>query len=110
MNRFTPGPWHYVTHSWSNASVITKNECICALDISYADEKNQLSLEAVMAANARLIAAAPQLFEACKAFIEYDKNDATDGVAMMFAYSDMLKACRAAIAKAEGGQKVNGNV
>ena len=51
----------------------------------------------------RIRAAAPDLLKACKLFIEYDKNDATDGVAMMFAYSDMLKACRAAIAKAEGG-------
>jgi len=64
MSAHTPGPWHYVASSWSNASVITKNECICGLDISYADEKNQLSLESVMAANARLIAAAPNLLEA----------------------------------------------
>lgn len=51
-------------------------------------------------ANARLIAVAPELLEACKLFVAYDNNDATDGVAMMVAYNNAVIAARAAIAKA----------
>ncbi len=51
-------------------------------------------------AHARLFVAAPELLAACEAIIAYDNNDATDGVAMMIAYNNMITAARAAITKA----------
>jgi hypothetical protein len=52
-------------------------------------------------ANARLIAAAPELLAAAKLFVAYDAATDDDHVAMMLNYADALEATRAAIAKAE---------
>lgn len=51
-----------------------------------------------------LLAQRDELMAACKLFIAYDNNDATDGVAMMIAYNNAVTAARAAIAKAEGAK------
>jgi hypothetical protein len=54
-------------------------------------------------ANARLIAAAPELYEAVRLFVEeYDQNDDSSGVGMMIAYNRALEAAKAALAKARG--------
>ena len=55
----TPGPWRVFNHSWSDTSILAVDfdHAVCLLDINYATEESQEADEAVMAANARLIAA-----------------------------------------------------
>lgn len=55
-------------------------------------------------ANARLIAAAPELLNAVQAFIDYDKDgfDEEDHAALMIMYADALRLSKAAVAKATG--------
>ena len=57
-------------------------------------------------ANARLIAAAPELLEALKEYIAAGENSvtATDDVAAMIRFGEANKAALAAIAKATGDQ------
>lgn len=46
--------------------------------------------------------AAPDLLEACQAFVSYSDMDEDDHTQLMLAYSDMLSKARAAILKATG--------
>jgi len=63
----TPGPWELFEHSWSDSSIYggPKNEkLICKFSIyGEATEETQEHLEKEMDANARLIAAAPELLK-----------------------------------------------
>lgn len=93
--KHTPGPWRVFNHSWSDTSILADgfDHGICLLDINHATEESQEADEALMAANARLIAAAPELLDALKAAVstielEYGPNSCT--------------AYRALITKAEG--------
>lgn len=104
MSKHTPGPW-YALPGLHNFSVRYKtgDKNLPMVNIAnvrghYGDGFPFGSSEA----NLRLILAAPDLLEACKLVIAYDKNDATDGVAMMVAYNNAVKAARDAIAKATG--------
>jgi hypothetical protein len=52
-----------------------------------------------------LIAAAPELYEAARLFVEeYDAPEDDDGVAMMLSYNRALEAGKSALAKARGEQ------
>lgn len=51
-------------------------------------------------ANARLIAAAPLLLEACRLIVKYDEGDQQNSIELMNAYADALDAARAAIQSA----------
>jgi hypothetical protein len=64
--KHTPGPWRVFNYSWSDTSILADgfDHGICLLDINHATEESQEADEAVMAANARLIAAAPDLLTA----------------------------------------------
>lgn len=54
-------------------------------------------------ANAHLISAAPELLEACKAFIAYEESEKESNyIPSMFLYSKAVTKVRAAISKAEG--------
>lgn len=53
-------------------------------------------------ANAKLIAAAPDLLEAVAAFLHYDGQDPVDSVQMMLDYADARDKAIAAYAKATG--------
>jgi hypothetical protein len=65
--KHTPGPWTVCEHSWSRTGIYAKHIGVAALDIEYdADENTQAEWEAVMAANARLIAKAPDLLHCLK--------------------------------------------
>lgn len=55
-------------------------------------------------ADARVMAAAPELAEACAAFVAYDEADQASDVALMLAYADALKLAKAALRKARGDQ------
>lgn len=99
MSNHTPGPWvirfggnplsddGFTVASTNAADVRVVAECwpcTCSME----DRKT-------LAANVRLIAAAPELLEACKAAMADDMNDAARVIAML----------EAAIAKAEGTAK-----
>jgi len=66
MSKHTPGPWRVFEHSWCDTSIVADgfDHGICSLDINHATEETQEADEALMAANARLISAAPELLEA----------------------------------------------
>lgn len=62
---FTPGPWAHVKHSWADVGIYAGSTQIALLSIEReATEENQDELEARQAADARLIAAAPELLAA----------------------------------------------
>lgn len=64
----TRAPWSIIEHSWSDTSIQAQDGgTICKLSIyDEADEDTQESLERIMDANARLIAAAPELLSTCE--------------------------------------------
>jgi hypothetical protein len=65
VSAHTPGPWSVCHNSWETSSVYTKGFCIAECPIAQeAEEDNQAHWEAIKEANARLIAAAPELLEA----------------------------------------------
>ena len=94
MTQHTPGPWQY----WPSIGQVNRpgdpNQ-ICNIppngDKKPADEND---------ANARLIAAAPELLEACKAILDIDNPPA--GEEGHIDYGTALGMARAAIAKATG--------
>jgi hypothetical protein len=93
---FTPGPWD------AGSRVVNSG----GMDFTPIDapEYAVAFVPVSKAANARLIAAAPELYEAVRLFLAYDSEDADDGVQMMLAYNDALTAAKAAFAKARGEQ------
>lgn len=99
----TPGPWSIVEHSWSDTGIDSATDYVCLLRIDPSDEECEVAMSNRMAANARLIAAAPELLEACKSFSDHltgptawtqDQEDA------------LIERVHAAIAKATGASNV----
>ena len=88
MSNSTPGPWHV---SADQPIVFDANKHVVA--DCYEHEH---SLFAERYANARLVAAAPDLLAACTALVRDNDGPGEFGEALEFA--------RAAIAKATGGQ------
>lgn len=88
MSKHTPGPWMV-----QNGKIVEK----CYNGFVIADVRNATEVMADEA-NACLIAAAPELLEACKAYIRYC-DDGEGEIAPMY------KTMKAAIAKAEGEEK-----
>jgi hypothetical protein len=78
-----PGPWRIVEHSWSRTGIYAGDFIgIAALDIEHsATEETQDAQEAVMAANARLIAAAPDLLAALQKV--WEEGVIPDGFAIL---------------------------
>ena len=104
MSAHTPGPWELFEHSWCDSSIYggQKNSTkICALSIyNVATKQNQQVLEREMDANARLIAAAPELLESLKLAVNpylSFPDEVIDEIA-----PDWLFQAIAAIAKATG--------
>jgi hypothetical protein len=87
---FTPGPWKIRM----SGSVGTDRMMVASVYPmeTEAPEEN--------AANARLIAAAPDLLEACRLLTAYHDGNQDDGLVIMLAYDAALSAARAAIARA----------
>jgi hypothetical protein len=89
MDRFTEGSWKWVGHA---------DQPDLGYDVSTEDGRKVCEIETVGGrwvkngyANARLIAAAPDLLAACKSFIDFKLSN-----------DDSYKLVKAAIAKAEG--------
>lgn len=86
--KYTPGPWVVEEDGWISSE---DGDPICM--IQEGGFNDLLTMFANDRANAGLIAAAPDLLEACKAMLEY---------ANVFTDSDAHRMTAAAIAKAEG--------
>lgn len=100
MSTFTPGPWSYVDHSWACIGVYAHDTTRGVASLSIEDEvteDDQYQLEVEMQANARLIAAAPELLAALIAMVDAHAVPSS-GCKERPAYD----AARAAIAKATG--------
>lgn len=94
--KHTKGPWHLVTSSYSNPRIVAEYDYSIAIadmpfwKIEHWEER---------LANARLIAAAPELLEACKS-VRKAYQDMFDVMPVAFqTYDDILEQ---AIAKASG--------
>ena len=101
MSKPTPGPWSVFNHSWSDTSITAPNfdNAVCLLDINHATEESQEADEAQMAANARLIAAAPELLEALQLYVAHSPEPEC----AIWRY--VQNTARAAIAKATGADE-----
>ena len=109
--KHTPGPWEYEATEGSRWGWVTEEgrdghgRVICRMEpnkiVSHADKRRRDSvvLDAQDCADARLLAAAPELLAACREALEYlECNTVTPREAR---YIDTLLA---AIAKAEGAR------
>lgn len=94
----TPGPWAYDPDSKEVFGSTEEHGCGWIALVEGNDSSDQPLPAEMRAANARLIAAAPELLAALKELVEYDdgSNDPGD-----LGY-EILQRCKAAIAKAEG--------
>jgi hypothetical protein len=106
MSQHTPGPW-VVDHAM--AAGLGK-PVLCEWFVRRDGENVAIAADVIdpvtglpSEANARLIAAAPKLLEACRALVLYDESDDADGLVFMRRYDDAVEKARAAIAKATGG-------
>lgn len=113
MSKHTPGPWAAkrvgLQQWWINAPfgdpTIGYNFWDGLAEVYGSDDWPE-SGRKVAEANARLIAAAPELLQACEAMIEWDDREedhAVDFAARMALCERAFDLARAAIAKAKGG-------
>jgi hypothetical protein len=93
-HKYTPGPWE----------IQKADDAYCIASIG-----NLVIMPAVgkvkhdnSEADARLIAAAPELLDACTALIDYDESAEDGDVSMIMAYAKATRLARKAIAKATG--------
>lgn len=100
-DKFTPGPWHWSANPHGGARVEAPGIGIADV-LSRAGVPHPVQGHCI--ANARLIAAAPDLLEACEAAQkELNAIAGYSGAAGNWPLQDALEAVRAAIAKARGG-------
>lgn len=94
--KHTPGPWTTVEHSWSRIGIYAGEKAIAALDIhEQATEETEDALGQEMAANALVMAAAPELAEALSILVE----NVTHAMPSSAQLAPVINA-RAALAKA----------
>lgn len=86
---FTPGPWWY---SDRMVKTVARGEYICEVSGSMRSELH--------IGDANLIAAAPDLYEALRAFLEQARDDVDDR-----RLSPEVLAAEAALAKADGSER-----
>jgi hypothetical protein len=108
---FTPGPWHYtLADETSSGGVYGNEKCVCdiipkELQVAYDCEEVEIAN-----ANARLIAAAPELLEQCKLFEKVLKAIGDMGYRDEIEGLDLVKwlmrttELREVLAKVEGGE------
>lgn len=97
MSKHTPGPWKYSRwDQWGDARFYISQQEGAPYTPNYSDVATLIAetpsgeLVRIQEANARLISAAPDLLDACKAALSDDQP--------------YIEKCRAAIAKATGEQ------
>ena len=111
MSKHTPGPWVYdeenadgdtytIAHSPNyQAAIRSVSDPAVLVDIRRSDLADSRSLEEARA-NARLIAAAPELLAACQAYLDAEKL--TNAAAYVRALSETKRLIAEAVAKATG--------
>ena len=97
MSKHTPGPWQVSAGAVDNPRLIVENDLalpICAMSLRgvHGDTRR-------MEANARLIAAAPELLEALEMAEDRIESERRSGE-----FDPLLRDIRAVISKATGGQ------
>jgi hypothetical protein len=100
MGKSTPGPWKAQMREFRQWEVVSTCETEWWIaDASPYNERQE--------ANARLIAAAPELLEALEAVLYWAEiaGDTTDKEALAANEEASIALARAAIAKAEGGDQ-----
>lgn len=96
MNKHTPGPWHVVPYGDGNQKVVCSDEAGNWRIAFMATSSGSREELAEIKANARLIAAAPELLEALKDLV-------TSVEALRVVGLDKeIELARAALSKAEG--------
>jgi hypothetical protein len=102
--KHTRGPWRFSTEPQPNGCPIVGNArglmvAVLAHSINYNSQREEAL------ANARLIAAAPELLDALEAFLRAPACGSSGPCSVNITVQDYnLKAARAAIAKATGAQ------
>jgi 2-oxo-4-hydroxy-4-carboxy--5-ureidoimidazoline (OHCU) decarboxylase len=93
-NGHTPGPWavERADDAYCIANVGNLVIMPCGGKVKHDNAE----------ADARLIAAAPDLLKACEALVAYDDMIEEDDGKLMMHYADLVRLSRAAIAKARG--------
>lgn len=107
--KHTPGPWEVNSAGSAKRGEAFKIDEYYVFAPHVQDDTAICSdvIEPVSAlpseANARLIAASPEMLEALLLFVEYEKDsESNDDVAMMIAYAEFKRAAHSAIAAATG--------
>ena len=102
MSKHTPGPWLTDRNNVHTGQIATIHHCLNNDWVEiWTDKWADTGLgEAEQEANARLIAAAPELLEACQAINALDPQESSTGD-----WNEAFKLIAAAITKATGGQQ-----
>jgi hypothetical protein len=95
MTQHTPGPWQ-VIEGWPDIGIVTDKVLVAMVK----NDEDSPCTDEEQAANARLIAAAPDLLAVCKDFAH--ALDGAAGFAHFHANGKRHKELLAAIARAEG--------
>lgn len=90
MNKYTNGPWETAVNSSNEWDVCLPDGGDMVADLAKCDNQE---------ANARLIASAPDLLEACKELLTYIE---ADNELKVYMYPQSIDYARQTIAKAEG--------
>lgn len=110
MTEHTPGPWHVGPHAGRGIWI---DNAVDALSIAFIDSEFRHSREEAMA-NARLIAAGPDLLAALEAIANsvtpydieaadgYDDTEGAETYGLLLGMGEMATIARAAIAQARG--------
>ena len=102
--KFTPGPWvadyhgsrgHIKSVPTDSKPGVTPTPTVCRYDYTAPSISNESKK-----ANAHLIAAAPELYEALSGLLYHDENGIGEG------YDEVIEAARLALTKARGEQNV----
>ena len=100
-NSFTPGPWFIEDNDRSiSSNAVTGIALVNMANIRYGWDGPDFVTASHRAANARLIAAAPELLEALKGMLEQFNYHTTTGI--NHEESNAIAKARAAVAKAGG--------
>jgi len=100
-NAHTPGPWLVATSNSWRRIVNSRGLEVCTPTLQHSDKHPDLCFPngGAEGADARLIAAAPELLEALQPFVT--RNSSEESITLVLNTSDVKRA-RAAIAKATG--------